>query len=312
MIPEIILSTLLSLSPAEKSTIKGLEKQLKKEGYDISQYINDPRFKIYQFDKTKKAVNYADINQSWYMRPDSLEKCADFIEENYYYLKRARERHGISPEHIASQLQLETNLGQYTGERALINSFISVYLDRPDRRREFYRYITDFLDLFADTTDNIIFPKEIFDIKGSWAGAYGIAQGMPGIIKKYGRYADGDEDGKCNLMNMPDAIEFLCLVLNGNGSRKSLSKATHGYNPGDPFYKSGIGKHTKALEKIMEKRSRIPPEKISYNITPSIQGISYPPRDNLQQTKILAMAPEPIQKSPFIKRIIPNLKIGKR
>ena len=312
MISEIILSTILSLTPADKKIVENLETRLKKDGYDISQYANDSRFQIYKFEKGKKFTNYADTTQSWYLKKASLEQCADFIEEQYHWLKRAQDKYGPSPEHITSQLQLETNLGQYTGERPLINSFISVYLDRPDRRREFYIYLKDFLDLFTDTTDNIILPKDIFEIKGSWAGAYGIAQGMPGIIKRYGKNADGDGDGFFNPMNIPDAIEFLCLVLNGNGSRKSLSKATHGYNPGDPFYKNGIGKHAKALEKIMEKRSRIPPEKINYNIKPRIENIQLPPRDNLQDLKITAMIQQPMPKKSFIRRIIPNLRIGKR
>jgi membrane-bound lytic murein transglycosylase B len=312
MIPEIILSTLISLTPAEKGSLKNLEKRIKRDGYDISQYTNDPRFQIYKFERGKKSTNYADPNQSWYTRKDSLEKCADFIEEQYHWLKMAEEKYGPSPEQITSQLELETNRGQYTGERPLINSFISVYLSRPDRRKEFYRYIIDFLDLFSDTTDNIVLPREIFDIKGSWAGAYGIAQGMPGIIKKYGKNADGDGDGVFNPMNMPDAIDFLALYLSDHGFSKNQSGAIQKYNHGHPFYGSSIGKHTKELVKIMEKRARIPPKKIAYKIKPTITNIQYPPRDNLQNMKIIAMTPQIPQKQHFIKRIVSNLKIGRR
>jgi membrane-bound lytic murein transglycosylase B len=312
MISEIILSAAISLAPADKKVVDNLEKRLKKDGYDISQYIDDPRFKIYKFERGKKSTNYADPKQSWYIRKDSLEKCADFVEEQYHWLKRAQDKYGPSPEQITSQLELETNRGQYTGERPLINSFISVYLSRPDRRKEFYRYITDFLNLFSDTTDNIILPREMFDIKGSWAGAYGIAQGMPGIIKKYGKTADGDGDGFFNPMNIPDAIDFLALYLSDHGFNKNQSSAIQRYNHGHPFYGSSIEKHTKELVKIMEKRRRIPPKKIIYNIKPAIANIQYPPRDALQSTKIIAIIPQPLPKQPFVKRIIQNLRIGRR
>jgi hypothetical protein len=312
MISEIVLSALLSLTPSQKSVIKNLETKLKREGYNISQYLKDPNFEIYKFKGGGKAKNYADTTQSWYMKKDSLEKCADFIEEYYHYLKKTQEEHGPSPEHLTSQIELETNRGQFTGKYPVINSLISMYLNREDRRKEFYIYLKDFLEIFADTTDNIILPKNIFDIKGSWAGAYGNAQGMSSIIKKYGRYADGDRDGKCDLMNMPDAIKFLGLILEDNEYKKSLSKATQRYNPGDKFYGSAVGKHTEALKRIMEKRSRIPPKKIICNIKPEIANIWYPSRTDIKEAKIFALTQQPVQKQFFIKRIIQNKKNGRR
>ncbi|MCX6750934.1 MAG: lytic murein transglycosylase [Candidatus Pacearchaeota archaeon] len=311
MISEIILSAAISLAPAEKSSLKNLETKLKKEGYEISQYVNDPRFQVYNAEKGKGPLNYSDTSKCWYLRRDSIEKCADFIEEYYYHLELIRAKYGISPEHMASQLQLETRLGKYTGEKPLINSFISMYLNSPRRRREFYSYLKDFLDLFADTTDNIIFPEDIFNIKGSWAGAYGIAQGMPGLIKKYGKDTDGDGDGKFDLMNMLDAMEFMARYLYDLGYGKN-ARATQGYNKGDKFYQSAIDKHKLSLNEIMERRSRIPPEKISCKINPAILNIKPPERDTLQDMKMIAMIPEALPRQPFIKRILPNFKIGKR
>lgn len=312
MLREILFSALISLSPSEKKVVDNLQSKLKKDGYDISQYINDPRFEIYKFGKEKRFTNYSDTTQSWYMKKASLEQCADFIEEYSYYLEKTKEKYGLSPEHIASQLQLETNLGNYTGERPLINSFISVYLDRPDRRKEFYKYITDFLDLFADKNDNIIYPEDIFEVKGSWAGAYGIAQGMPGIIKRYGKIADGNGDGYFNPMNMPDAINFLALNLTDNGFNKNKSGAIQRYNPGHPFYSSSIGKHSKELEKIMEKRRRIL-NKIEIKAEPVFLNlnINTAKYNKLRDIKIDTTIKCSNKKTPFIKNIFINRKIGK-
>jgi membrane-bound lytic murein transglycosylase B len=245
------------------------------------------------------------------MKADSIEKCADFVKEYYFLLKKAEEKYGPSPEHITSQLQLETNRGQNTGERPVINSLISVYLNRPDRRTEFYKYITDFLELFADTSDNIIYPKEIFEIKGSWAGAYGIAQGMPEAIKKYGKYADGDGDGFFNPMNLPDAIDFMALYLSDHGFKKNPSGAIQRYNGGHPFYGSSIGKHIKELEKIMDKRERIPINKIDYKINPMIVDRDTLKYNQLQNVKMNAIVQKTPLKQSFIKKIIPKRKIWK-
>lgn len=310
MLREILFSALISLSPSEKKVVDNLQSKLKKDGYDISQYLDDSRFQIYTFNKEKKLINYADTTKSWYMKKESLEQCADFIEEYNFWLKRAEEKYGPSPEHIASQLQLETNLGQYTGERPLINSFISVYLDRPDRRTEFYKYITDFLDLFSDKKDNIIYPEDIFEVKGSWAGAYGIAQGMPGIIKKYGKIADGDGDGYFDPMNMPDAIDFLALYITDHGFYKDKSGAIQRYNPGHPFYGSSIGKHSIELEKIMEKRRRIL-NKIEIKAEPAIIKKDILGKNQLMEIKIDTIVKEIPKKIPFIKNIFINRKCGK-
>jgi len=306
MLKEIVLAALVSLSPSEKKAFNSLQSRLKKNGYDISQYVNDPRFGIYRFEKKgKKSVNYADTNQSWYMRADSLEKCADFIEENYHWLKKTQEKHGPSPEWLTSLFELETNRGQYTGEFPLIVAFASVYIDRPDRRNEFYKYMNDFLDLFSDTTDNIIFPKDIFEVKGSWAGAFGICQAMPDKIKKYGARADGDGDGLCNLMTLPDAAEFTGFFLDDLGFDENAARAIQRYNHVDKFYGSAITKHSNSLKKIMERRSRIPPMKI--NSLPELPQIySKPEKYNV----LMDMKPVAIQ--PPVKHTLFNRRIGKR
>ncbi|MCD6496626.1 MAG: lytic murein transglycosylase [Candidatus Aenigmarchaeota archaeon] len=257
MIGEILLSAALAVSGATgkyKSRLDYLKRRLARDGYDITSILEDPRFEVYDFGKRKRFVNYADTSQSWYMRRDSLESCADFMEEYWHWLRKAEDEFGPSPEHIASVLELETNRGQYTGKRPVINSLISVYMQSSGRRRRhFYEYIKDFLELQKDTADNILLPDDIFEAKGSWAGAYGIAQIMPDLFRKYGKDFDGD--GVFDPMNKPDAIGFLGRYLADHGFSRDAIRATYRYNPGHPFYASSIGKHARALGRIMEERS---------------------------------------------------------
>jgi membrane-bound lytic murein transglycosylase B len=317
MILELLMSAATSLAPSDRTALENLQATLKKEGYNISQYIKDPRFKIYKFiGEGEKARNYADTTQSWYMRRDSLEKCADFVEEYYSYLKRAEEKYGPSPEELVSQLELETNRGQFTGKYPVLNALISMYVNNEKRRKEFHIYLTDFLKLTKDTTAKVILPKDIFDITGSWAGAYGISQGMPSLIIKNGKHIDGDGDGKLNPMSIPDAIEFLAYELGQRGYKKNAKAAIQKYNPGDTYYASSIMKHTDALKKIVEKRRGIPPQKITYktnNLRINMEPLKYNTlRDSGMTAMITQVPPQAQYKQPFIKRLISNLKIGKR
>jgi membrane-bound lytic murein transglycosylase B len=303
MILEIMLSGTMFLSSGHNhdADIAYLQRRLAREGYNISKYIKDSRFQIYEPKGENKPVNYA--KETWYMVPDSIEKCADFMEENWVLLERVRKDFSGSPEYMVSQLQLETRLGKYTGEYPAFNAMVSKYLHRKGKKKEeFYKYLRDYLKLCADTSDNIILSSDVFENLGSHAGAIGINQVMSSNMDDY--LIDYNNDGRRDPNDREDAVGAL--------SKFASKKKIQAYNPNDKFYESSITKHAKELIKIMEKRKRIPPKKISYNIKPIIANIQYPPRDNLQQTKILAMAPEPIQKSPFIKRIISNIKIGKR
>jgi membrane-bound lytic murein transglycosylase B len=313
MILELILSGATSLAPSDRTALENLQTKLRKDGYNISKYVKDPRFEIYKFKGGGKAKNYADTTQSWYMRRDSLEKCADFVEEYYNYLKKAQEKYGPSPEEIASQLELETNRGQFTGKYPVLNALISMYVNKESRRNEFYIYLTDFLKLAKDTTDKIILPKDIFEIKGSWAGAYGSAQGMPSLIIRNGKHVDGDGDGKFNPLNIPDAINFLAYELAERGYKKNAARAIQGYNPGDTYYASSIRKHTKELKKILEKRLTAPLKKIDCKLNPELVQLNLPKIDKtLKQSNINVVLPKENYEPPFIRRTAQNLRLVKK
>ena len=313
MIPEITLTALIALTPVERKALNEFQTRLKKDGYDISQYVNDPRFGIHRFEKGGKQTNYTKLSESWYLDSNSVEKGADFMEEYCYYLGKVQEEHDVTPKHMTALFRLETKCGEYPGEFPLIVAFPSVYIDRPDRRDEYIRYTEDFLDVFTDTTYKIVFPKDIFDVKGSWAGAYGLTQGMPDKIKKYGPRADGDGDGVCDLMKAPDAAKFAGLLLEEEfGYKKNAALALKRYNGGHKYYGPALLMYADSVEKVEEERSRIPPEKKYYSLDSLIFNIPRLPTDNLQQMKMIALVPEPIPKQPFIRRIMPHLKRGRR
>jgi len=303
MIKEIILAgaMLLPQSHNHNAGLAYLQKRLAKEGYDISNYIKDPRFKINEPLGKSSPTNYA--KDTWYMRPDSLEKCADFIEENWTLLYRAEKDFGASPEHITSQLQLESNKGQNPGTYRAFNAMTSQYLHRTGKKKEeFYKYLREYLRLCADTTDNILLSSDVFENMSSRAGAIGIAQVMSYNMDSY--LIDYNKDGKREPLNLEDAVGTIARFIGKN--------RTQAYNPGDFFYESSIGMHTDSLENIMERRSRIPPKKIlNYPKIPTIilEPVKY---DKLEEMKPVAIMPQLPKKQPLRKKRLFNRRIRKR
>ena len=63
---------------------------------------------------------------------------------------------------------------------------------------------------------------DVLNIKGSWAGAFGIAQFLP---SSYLRYAvDGNNDHKVRLYNRYDSIESVANYLKENGWKEGLTE----------------------------------------------------------------------------------------
>jgi membrane-bound lytic murein transglycosylase B len=298
MICELALSAALSFGGPDgyDAQLRQLQSRLRKDGYDISAILERPEFEIYvPVERSKgkpRYINYADTTQSWYMRRDSVESCADFLEEERKFLMELEREYGPSAEQcsMVSQYELETNRGNFKGNHIAFNALVSKYLHRTGRSRErFYQYLKDFLDVATDTTDNIILSKNILEIMSSHAGAIGDVQTMGYILLKYGK--DGSGDGRIDPNNRYDALTTLANFRKQNGGDEDLQKAIHLYNPGHPFYQPSITMHTVELKKIRNDRER---EFIrNMKRVPSILGtIPVPKKDAaLHKTKL---KPQPV------------------
>jgi membrane-bound lytic murein transglycosylase B len=84
---------------------------------------------------------------------------------------------------------------------------------------------------------------DVLAIKGSWAGAIGYPQFMP-LSLDYA--ADGDGDGKIDLLTFPDSIASVGSYLSRHGYAKNREKAVLAYNH-DRTYVDGVLKYADAL-----------------------------------------------------------------
>jgi membrane-bound lytic murein transglycosylase B len=124
----------------------------------------------------------------------------EFWQEHRRALARARRAYGVPEEIVVAIIGIETFYGRNTGRWRVIDALATLAFDYPPRA-PFFR---GELEL------------DVFSVKGSYAGAIGIPQFMPG---SYLRYAvDFDGDGATDLRaNAADAIGSVANFLLQHG-----------------------------------------------------------------------------------------------
>lgn len=158
-----------------------------------------------------------------------------FWEKHLQTLTRAEDEFGIPQEIITALIGIETNYGTYTGEFRIVDAFYTLGFYGKRRNKYFLKEFEEFLIL---ARENNIEPDAI---KGSFAGAIGIAQFMPSSYREYA--IDFDGDGKADLENsVADAI----------GSASNYLKR-HGWQRDEPIVFPVSAKNASALAEMAGK-----------------------------------------------------------
>jgi membrane-bound lytic murein transglycosylase B len=140
----------------------------------------------------------------------------EFWREHRAALARAQRQYGVPAEIIVAIIGIETFYGRNTGRWRVIDALATLAFDYPPRAPFFRGELENYL-LFARDLQ-----LDVFSVKGSYAGAIGIPQFMPG---SYLRYAvDFDGDGRIDLRaNAVDAVGSVANFL-----------LRHGWKRGEP------------------------------------------------------------------------------
>ena len=133
-----------------------------------------------------------------FITPSRIGKGIQFWKENRHYLEKAARQYGVAPEYIVGIIGVETNFGSYTGDHKVLDALTTLSIEYRKRSKFFIDQLENYLLL---TREQKIDPRSI---RGSYAGAFGLAQFMPDSFREYG--VDHDEDGRVNLFNKADAI----------------------------------------------------------------------------------------------------------
>lgn len=148
--------------------------------------------------------------------PVRVEMGLSFWRANQETLRQASERYGVPEEIIVAIIGVETNYGRVTGTFRVFDTLVTLSFDYP-RRAEFFRgELEQFLLWVRENRLEVLAPQ------GSYAGAIGIPQFLPGSIRRHA--VDFNGDGRVDLSRTPaDAVGSVGNFL-----------ANHGWQRGGP------------------------------------------------------------------------------
>ena len=144
-----------------------------------------------------------------------VDKGVEFWEKNADALQRAEDEYGVPAEVIVSIIGVETIYGGNTGSYRVIDALATLAFDYPPRAPFFRQQLKEFLML---TREEQVDP---LSLKGSYAGAMGLPQFMPGSFRAYA--VDFDNDGHIDIWKNPtDAVGSVANYF-----------IEHGWKPGE-------------------------------------------------------------------------------
>jgi membrane-bound lytic murein transglycosylase B len=157
-----------------------------------------------------------------FIDPMRVKAGVEFWDQHAQALAQAEQRFGVPAEIIVGIIGVETIYGRNTGNFRVVDALTTLAFDYPqtpnrESRMAFFRGELENTLLFA--RENNIDP---FSLSGSYAGAIGWPQFMPGSIRRFA--VDFDGDGRIDLRNSPvDAIGSVANFL-----------LQHGWKAGEP------------------------------------------------------------------------------
>ena len=142
-----------------------------------------------------------------------IDAGATFWAQNKEALDRAFQQFGVPQEIIIAIIGVETYYGRHTGNFGVMEALATLAFHEP-RRADFFRDELEHFLLLA--RENGFEPLRT---KGSYAGAIGVPQFMPGSWRKFA--IDFDGDGTIDLENsVTDSIGSIANYLNMHGWQK--------------------------------------------------------------------------------------------
>lgn len=166
------------------------------------------------------------VQRSWLtyrkrvVEPVRINQGRAFMQEYAAELNRAYERYGVPQSIITAIIGVETVYGKVQGNFRVLDALATLGFDypdpsRPDRAEMFRNQLGDLIEL--DLTGRL----DARTLKGSFAGAVGIPQFMPGSIKRFAVSASGS--ARIDLTeSTSDAIMSVANFLVEHGWQRGL------------------------------------------------------------------------------------------
>ena len=171
------------------------------------------------------AKNWA-AYRARFIEPERIRAGAAFWAANQTWLDAAEQRYGVPAALVVGIIGVETFYGRVTGNYRVLDALATLSLDFPPGRKDRSAFFRDELGQFLRLalTEHLA----VAEIKGSFAGAIGLGQFMPGSINRFA--VDFDGDGRIDMATnrenaAPDVIGSVAHYL-----------AEHGWQRGQPSH----------------------------------------------------------------------------
>ncbi|MDE2599310.1 MAG: lytic murein transglycosylase B [Rhodocyclaceae bacterium] len=144
-----------------------------------------------------------------FVEPRRIAAGLAFWKDNAATLKRASEQYGVPEEIIVAIIGIETIYGKQMGDFETFSALTTLAFDYPPRAALFRTQLEELLLLARDEGRS---PRSY---SGSFAGALGLPQFLPGSIRRYAVNYDGDD--REDLTTPADAIGSVANFLVAHG-----------------------------------------------------------------------------------------------
>ena len=167
---------------------------------------------IEKFEKPPEILPYYEYRRR-FIRDELILLSQEYLAKNIDLLEKVEADFGVEKEIVCSILGIESKFGQAGVQNYrvfdVLNTAFSIY----PRRADFYR--TELIAFLLLCREEQMDP---LDVKGSYAGAFGVPQFMPSSFRHYA--VDYDHDGKRDLIHStPDIAASVANYLRAFGWR---------------------------------------------------------------------------------------------
>jgi membrane-bound lytic murein transglycosylase B len=183
-------------------------------------------------------------NYKRFLEPVAIGMAKRFGRKWRTLLRNASQEFDVDQEVIIAILLVETSLGEYLGNHPVTSTFISIILENQGKRRkkieesladdpEMDRCLKRLAikaqwarkELKALLKMKREHKINIYKLRGSYAGAFGIPQFLPSSYLQFG--CDGDKSNTVDLFYVPDAIVSVVNYLKAHGWEHGLSNESN-------------------------------------------------------------------------------------
>ena len=230
--------TAVSLLVNRLGAEKDIDPQVVKRYLIETSLVVDPAIVAKNLKQVEKQASY-----DYFLNEKPLSLAHKFLENNASWLEKMECRFSVSKELVAAIFLVESHFGNNGGRYPLLKVFTSLSLcDQEPLLRQTYDLLKqsypeiDYQWLAKRAARksswaygqlkallNMRQKVDIAQLKGSWAGAFGIPQFIPSSFLSYA--VDGNDDGIIDLYLYQDAAASVMNYLSRHGWKGKMSTA---------------------------------------------------------------------------------------